>query len=284
MRLGKRYSFDWDRIQCEDPYHIEYSITDICNRNCGCCSHLAPLAKRPNFVSAEEFAEKTEILHGLIPDAHTFWLTGGEPTLHPRFMRLAEIARNIFADNHVGIYTNGMTLERYENDEAFWRFTKDNGIVWAVTFYDRDRAYFESMFERHGCLDNLALLHGGRRFFKLVNYSRDRSVTREKYEKCGWERSKINVRNGKIYNCPSAEFAELFNDYFGLNLKITSDDFLDIDASLTRERIDMFRKEVPFCGQCDIDRRYKQVIPNAPSERKITEWSCLGEVIKDKGV
>ena len=83
------------------------------------------------------------------------------------------------------------------------------------------------------------------------------------------------MRNGKIYNCPSAEFAELFNGYFGERLKITNNDFLEINESLTREQIDAFRKEVPFCGQCDLDKRYKKIVDSAPSERKITEWSCF---------
>lgn len=275
MGLTERYVFDWDRIQNKDGYHIEYSITDICNRNCACCSHLAPLAKAPSFVDEQDFERTATILHKLIPDAHTFWLTGGEPTLHPRFMRLLEISRNIFVDNYVGIYSNGTTLEKYEADESFWRFVKDNGIVWAITCYDKDRAYFETLFKKHGCINDLAILHGGKRFFNLTNYSENQPITHEKYVKCGWERSKINVRNGKIYNCPSAEFAELFNGYFGERLKITNNDFLEINESLTREQIDAFRKEVPFCGQCDLDKRYKKIVDSAPSERKITEWSCF---------
>lgn len=277
MKLSERYVFDWNRIRHEDNYHIEYSITDICNRNCAHCSHLAPLAKSPNFVDERKFENTIKILHNLIPDAHTFWLTGGEPTLHPNFMQLLEISRNAFTDNYVGIYSNGITLERYESDENFWRFVKDNGIVWGITCYDKDKEYFEELFAKHGCINNLAILHRGRRFFNLTNYAMNQPVTHEKYVKCGWERSKINVRNGKIFNCPSVEFADLFNEYFGRNLRITNKDFLVIDENLTREQIDAFRKEVPFCGQCDIDRRYKQIFPNAPSKKLISEWSCFGE-------
>lgn len=274
MKLKDRYVFDWDRILHKDGYHIEYSITDICNRNCAYCSHLAPLAKSANFVGEREFEYTASLLHRLLPDAHAFWLTGGEPTLHPSFMRLLEISRNIFTDNHVGIYSNGITLAKREADETFWRVVRDNGIVWAITCYDNDGAWFERLFAKHGCINNLAILHSGKRFFNLVNYSRGQPVTREKYVKCGWERSKINVRNGKIYNCPSAEFAELFNGYFGARLELTDKDRLVIDENLTREQIDAFRKEVPFCSQCDLDKRYTIITDSTPSERKITEWSC----------
>lgn len=274
MKLKERYVFDWDRIQNNDPYHIEYSVTDICNRNCGYCSHLAPLAKRANFATETEFERTVGILHKVIPDAHTFWLTGGEPTLHPNYPRLLDIARKIFKNNYVGIYSNGTTIQDKENDEPFWKFVADNGIVWAITCYDKSESYFEEMFDKHGCTNNLAILHNGKRFFNLVNYSEGQPVTHEKYIRCGWEKSKINVRGGKIYNCPSAEFAELFNDYFNRNLKITENDYLVIDEDLTRERLNAFRKEVPFCGQCDLSKRYKQIFDCAPSRRAISEWSC----------
>lgn len=273
MMLTKRYDFDWRRIQFDDSYHIEYCITDICNRNCVSCSHLAPLAEKPNYVSKEEFKRVASIMRRVAPDAHTFWLTGGEPTLHPEYMSLLKILRDIYTDRYVGIYTNGTTLDGHENDGAFWDFIRENGIVWAVTGYGRNRRYFEDMFGRHGCLNNLAYLHDGNMFFRLTDYSRNRPVSEEKYRNCGWERSKINIRNGRVYNCPSAEFADLFAKYFGINLEMTESDFLPVDESLSRERLDKFRGPVPFCSQCDIRSRHKGIISNKPSEKKICEWS-----------
>lgn len=272
-RFFGRYVFDWKRIQCEDAYHVEYSITDICNRNCAFCSHLAPLAKKDNFVDVEEFTRVTRILKKCIPDVHTFWLTGGEPTLHPEFLRLLAISRGIYPNSYIGIYSNGITLKKYETDEGFWTFVRENGIVWGITCYDIEKSYFEGLFSGHGCLENLAIVQSGKYFFQLTNYSFDQPVTVEKYEKCGWERSKINVRNGKIYNCPSSEFADLFNGYFGEELKICESDYLVVDENLTRERIEAFRGAIPFCSQCNIERRYKKIYWNEPSKRDVGEWS-----------
>lgn len=272
--LTKPYIFDWKR--CEDvPYIIEYSITDICNRNCTACSHLAPLAKIPNFVDVDEFIKVTDIMRKLIPDAHTFWLTGGEPTLHPQFMQFLNILREIYPDTTVGIYSNGITLKRYEHDEAFWRYIKNAGIVWAVTNYDISPQYFEDLFGSRGCTNNLTIIQSGKMFFKLTNYSRNQPITQEKYEKCGWERSKLNIRNGRIYNCPMAEFADLFNAYFGEGLVVSEDDYLVVDGTLTRERIDAFRRPTPFCSHCDLSKRYKKVFKNAQSCKRKDEWSEL---------
>lgn len=272
-RLKERYVFDWNRIYGKDGYHIEYSVTDICNRNCIACSHLAPLAKEANFVCVKDFTLTTQILQKCIPDVHTFWLTGGEPTLHPEFLQLLKIARKIFMDAYIGIYSNGIALKQYESDEGFWRFVRNNGIVWGITLYGDDLQYFEELFERNGCINNLAIVRGGSWFTNLTNYSQNQPVSYGKYERCGWERCKINVRNGRIYNCPSSEFADLFNGYFGEKLVVTPSDYLIIDETLTRERIDEFKNPMPFCNQCNLEARSKKLFHLEPSKRRMEEWA-----------
>lgn len=274
-RLAERYIFDWKRIEKQDSYHIEYCVTDICNRNCTACSHLAPLAKQPNFVTIEQFSKVVKIIQKCMLDVHTFWLTGGEPTLHPEFLQLLKIAREVFSDSYVGIYSNGSTLKKYETDEVFWDFIGEQGIVWGITSYDADACYFEEIFSKHGCLNNLVIVQSGKLFFNLTNYSKNQPITMEKYQKCGWERSKINVRNGKIYNCPSVEFAELFNNHFDAKLRISQSDYLTIDETLTLEKIEKFRGPIPFCSQCDLNKRYKKIFKNEPSKKNIEEWACL---------
>ena len=269
--LTKPYIFDWHRIFAKDRHHIEYCITDICNRACKSCSHLAPLARKANFVGREEFARTVKIMRKVLPDVHTFWLTGGEPTLHPEYTALLSVLREVYPDAYVGIYTNGVTLKEKGSDTGFWKFTKRSGIVWAVTNYDTPKEYFKELFTSHGCKYNLAAVQSGSTFARLTNYSKGQPVTPEKYIKCGWERSKINIRDGKIYNCPSAEFADLFTEYFGSGPKLTDKDYLVIDERLTREAIERFRGPTPFCAYCDISRR-REIFPNVPSERKREEW------------
>lgn len=271
-RLQERYTFDWNRIYGKDGYHIEYSVTDICNRNCVACSHLAPLAKRPNFVSIEEFVRVTKILHKCLPDIHTFWLTGGEPTLHPEFIRLLSIAREIYCEAYIGIYSNGTTLKKYESDEPFWKFIRENGIVWGITVYDKDLSYYNELFERHDCINNLAIVRVGNWFTNLTAYSKNQPVSEEKYAKCGWERCKINIRNSRIYNCPSCEFVDLFNENFGKNIKVLPEDYLLVDEGLTRERIVNFKKPTHFCSNCNILVRGKKLFHDSQSKKSIDEW------------
>lgn len=273
--LKEPYIFDWHRLLYEKCLYVEYSITDICNRNCRSCSHLAPLALAPNFVREEEFVRVCKVLRRLLPDTHTFWLTGGEPTLHPLFLQLLEKARKIFDNCFVGIYSNGIMLDKLAVYTKLWEFTRENGIVWAITPYEFGAEHFRELFALNGCENNLAIVQSGKMFAKLTNYSHGREVTDEKYLRCGWERCPINVRGGKIYNCPSSEFADLFAAYFGKQLTLTENDYLTVDENLTRERIEKFRGPMPFCSQCDISRRYKDIFMNSPSERNIGEWSEL---------
>ncbi len=273
--LTNRYNFDCKRIQNDDSYHIEYCITDICDRNCAACSHLAPLAVYPNFVGCDKFERDIKILNKILPDIHTFWLTGGEPALHPQFLNLLDISRRTFQTCYVGIYSNGNCLKKYQNDENFWEFIRENGIVWAITNYDCGKEYFENLFGMHGCLNNLTYVHSGKHFFNLTNYSRNQPVSVEKYEKCGWERSKLNIRNGKIFNCPSAEFVDLFNNYFDKDIKLCASDYLEIDEQLTKSRVDNFKGPVPFCENCDLTQRYKKFFKNYKSKKEISEWSTF---------
>ena len=241
---------------------------------------MAPLAKKPNFVNIKDFTKEINILRKVLSDVHTFWLTGGEPTLHPKFLDLLFILRYVFQNCYIGIYSNGQFLEKYRDDKSFWEFVKDNGIVWAITNYDYKSEYIDAVFKENDCFNNLVYVHNGKRFFNLTNYSCNQSVSLDKYQKCGWERSKINIRNGRIFNCPSAEFVDLFNGYFDFDIKLGTEDYLVIDERLTREKIEKFRGPVPFCANCDLTQRYKKFFINTNSKREIQEWSNFKQEIK----
>lgn len=256
------------------PLHqIEYSIIDSCNKNCKSCSHFAPLAKRKNAIGEEEFKTNTERLHRLIPDVHSFWLIGGEPTLHPNYLKLLKILRNIYNDIPVGIMSNGYGVLAKRNDEYFWEFIRENKIVWRITTYDVSPEIYLDLFQKNGCEDLLSLVINNQFLNIAVLTERPQEITKAKYNICGWERLNIFVRNNRIWKCPIVEYIDLFNCYFQKNFTISKDDYLNIDNLLTRKKIIEFN-DCPssFCRYCDMAQRHKKTFTVTSSEKKITEW------------
>lgn len=267
------YNFNHLEISNHPLHQIEYSIIDSCNKNCKACSHFAPLAARPNLLGLEEFARNIEILHQIVPDVHTFWLIGGEPTLHPNYLELLKKLRAIYDDIPVGIMSNGYGVLLRQNDKRFRDFIKDNQIVWRITTYNVSPKVYIDLFEKNSCVDLLSL-DINNQFSNLVVLSdKSQEKTEAKYQKCGWERLNIFVRDGKIWKCPSVEYIDLFNQYFHKNFKIAFDDFLEINDKLTREKLIEF-KNCPssFCRNCDLSKRFSKIFTVEKSKKSISEW------------
>lgn len=267
------YKFNRAEIISHPFHQIEYSIIDTCNKNCKACSHFAPLAKQSNKVSVEEFVKNTKILHNIIPDVHTFWLIGGEPMLHPHYLELLKELRSIYNDIPIGIMTNGYKLLETDTDEKFWGFIREHEIIWHITTYDVAPKRYIELFKRNGCIDLLSL-DINNKFYNLVTLTEEKQeITQEKYGKCGWERLNIFVRNGRIWKCPTVEYIDLFNNYFGKRFEINIDDYLEIDYSLTRERLLTFQNTPSnFCANCDISKRYTSRYEVVKSKKDIKEW------------
>lgn len=267
------YIFNHAEIAQHALHQIEYSIIDSCNKNCRSCSHFSPLAKRANLVSVSEFTINAGILHEVVPDVHMFWLTGGEPTLHPEYMKILERLRNIYSNVPVGIMSNGYSIIKNAGNRNFWAFIRANKIIWRITTYNILPQTYIDLFVQNNCIDLLSL-DENKTFSNLIvltNIKQQSSI--EKYKQCGWERMNIFVRNGCIWKCPAVEYIDLFNNYFNKRLLVHSDDYLHIQEGLTRSEIIKF-KGVPssFCCYCDLTKRHTIKFPVEESKRKISEW------------
>ncbi len=86
------------------PLIYALEITSDCNNKCPGCSNEYKSRRDSGFLH-----QYKEILKSIIPDATDIRITGGEPTLHPNFFEILEIATSY--DAQVTIFTNG----RWEN-------------------------------------------------------------------------------------------------------------------------------------------------------------------------
>ena len=193
--------------------------------------------------------------------------------MHPQYLLMLKELRSIYSDIPIGIMTNGYKLLEAETDKNFWGFIREHEIIWHITTYDVEPKRYIELFERNGCRDLLSL-DINNKFYNLVTLTeKNQEISQKKYNKCGWERLNIFVRNGRIWKCPTVEYIDLFNNYFGKQFEISTDDYLEIDDSLTRERLLMFQN-IPsqFCANCDISKRYTSKYDVVKSKKDIDEW------------
>lgn len=80
-------------------------ITPLCNNRCPGCSNVYADNRTPPPMSA---AQWQTLLASFGPEAVQMRLTGGEPTLHPEFLRILDVATSY--DAWVTIFTNGRWL------------------------------------------------------------------------------------------------------------------------------------------------------------------------------
>lgn len=107
----------WERMNHQTvlgtyPWHQSYTIADFCNAKCAFCE---PYLVKSAFMDDRALGR----IRQLLPYARTFILTGGEPTIHPRFREfLREIQRTIDPRCFFSIITNGARLHRYREELA----------------------------------------------------------------------------------------------------------------------------------------------------------------------
>ena len=85
------------------PIRIEFELTEACNLACSFCYN----SRKPRYTSLETASNILESLAR--QDVLEIVLTGGEPTLHPEFRKIAIIAGELF--NCVLLQTNGTFLD-----------------------------------------------------------------------------------------------------------------------------------------------------------------------------
>ncbi|RJP85254.1 MAG: methyltransferase domain-containing protein [Desulfobacteraceae bacterium] len=87
-------------------------ITDDCNMQCRHCL-FAGTAGNQKRLSLEDIAQSVAEAFQL--GVRTFYLTGGEPLIHPRFDDICRLILNTSDDVHLVVLTNGLLLSRHKD-------------------------------------------------------------------------------------------------------------------------------------------------------------------------
>ena len=92
---------------------IQIEITNACNLNCSNCTRYVGHHKKPYFMSIDMVARAIKSLEGF---PGQIGIMGGEPTIHPEFIKILELVRDLIPDRRKReLWTNGRNWFKYED-------------------------------------------------------------------------------------------------------------------------------------------------------------------------
>jgi hypothetical protein len=265
---------------------FEVHLCEHCNLNCKGCSHFSPLAEK-QFLDPGIFERDIKRLSVLSNrQAEEINLLGGEPLLHPELLAIQNIARRYFDQPvRIRLITNGLLLARKKED--FWRNCRDNGISVEISGYPvainiKKIADLAEHFGVRVILRRIgAAANGGggegsdtkeiERWFKRpLDLSGTQNID-EMYAHCLNGNQCLWLENGKMATCGLPSWIRHFNRYFGVNLQVSDDDFVDIfKVESIEELLAKLARPIPFCRYC----RYAESVPAKweVSKKEMSEW------------
>lgn len=253
--------------------NIELDLVEHCDLNCKNCSHFSNISPESiiplNTIKNDLYKLSTLAETKL----HNLKIMGGEPLLHPDLIEIMNYSRECFPNSNILLVTNGLKL--LSQTKEFWLSCKNNNIEITPTKYpiNVDYAKIESIAEE---------------YHVMYRYYNDAKVTKTSYrsaldlngtqnpkvscELCFRARNCATLIRGKLYLCPVAATAHIFNEQFNENLIVAENDYILLSSVRTLKEITSFlSKEIPFCRYCDIANTTEGETWGITS-KKINEW------------
>ncbi|MEI0446103.1 radical SAM protein [Brachyspira intermedia] len=227
----------------ESLYNIEVQIVDHCNLNCYGCTHYSTLAKE-NFIDINNFKNDIEELSKKI-DLNKFRIMGGEPLLHPNIINFLEESRKYLPNTKICLVTNGILLPKMNIE--FWNALRNNNIQIDITKYpplnDNFSKYLD-LCDEYGV--KIGDIHVANKFWFIFNPSGDSDLL-QTFNNCTQKNCK-NLRNGKLYHCPTSLYIDFYNKYFNKNIPVSPG--IDIYSNSSKEIINFFNTPIETCKFC----------------------------------
>ncbi|GHT18404.1 hypothetical protein AGMMS4957_00660 [Bacteroidia bacterium] len=252
--------------------YFEVHLTDHCNLNCKACSHFCPVAD-DNFLDVESFRRDcirlAELTNGNIL---VIRLMGGEPLLHPQVTVFFDIARKYFPHTKIAVVSNGILLPK--QPDTFWQSCKKNRIEVHISNYpikiDRETITQKAATFDVVLVDIENTNKEWKKYFVLDIHGQ--GDCQKSFDNCAQANNCTNLREGKIYVCPTVAYISFFNKYFEQNLETTEQDYLDIYKVKNQQEIfDFLCKPMPFCRYCNVENQ--ESLEWGVSKREISEWT-----------
>lgn len=160
-------------------------VTTACDRDCpDCCEGDVVLRAKGRIFSPESIAADVAALG----DIGTVTLTGGEPTLHPKFEEVARLARAARGSKFLRLISNGAKLEKHAAalkyfdrvDMSVFTDESNAGTPTDPTIVDRVRA---------------AKPDTDFRSYVVIHSKSSGKMA------CGREKNSVSTMDGRVYGC-----------------------------------------------------------------------------------
>lgn len=111
-------------------------LTDNCNLKCFACGYKCENVENPWYINDEDFKNTLLKLKGTHIDNcsnYSINLTGGDPLLHPNWLKYALLTREILPECICYVSTNGLLFNSIPDDTLM--FCVKNNIRFGITIY-----------------------------------------------------------------------------------------------------------------------------------------------------
>ena len=209
-------------------------LTDKCNLNCFSCGYKCENVKDPWYINDEDFENILLKLKNTNIDNcsnYSINLTGGDPLLHPNWLKYALLTRKILPECVCYISTNGLLLHSIP-DEVL-QFCINNNIRFGITIYPsmkllpmylQIKERFEKLKISNFLSWNPTKITFGKHTF--LNLNEQKLYSNNKmfdicYEHMFKECDFCFIYKNKLYNCQNAFYQDRMNGIsdiaFGIN-------------------------------------------------------------------
>lgn len=228
-------------------FGLEYHLVDSCNLKCAGCSHYSSLLDNKTYPTLEEIIEDMNLLKEKVGD-NLRWLRllGGEPLIHPQITECLIKIRELFSNTNISIITNGLLLEKMEQN--FYNACLEHKIKIRITNYGFDKIHliYEKIKKMGIFVDYYRVAN--RWHYQHIRLTEDRI---DCLKRCIYKNICNNYRNGKIYLCPHIAYIEYFNKYFNKDVKLDESDYISLNEIKSFEELKEKLKNLKpnFCSQ-----------------------------------
>lgn len=236
-----------EKIKRGHKYNILIDITSVCNLNCyGCCVGCHENGPK-YFIDPEQLKETLPHLKSICNHLDYLVLSGGEPTLHPKFLEICKIVRDIFPNNGILVFSNGILLNKFSQEEL--NLLKELDITFSISLYP-EKKLLNHIYKNIELLEKNNIATAGifdksrPVFFKNSINASDIDRSNDNFNSCDKKNEKFFVLiDNKIFGC---DIGMLFTN---ANIPIQPDSYALVHELKNEEQL--FGLKTKICSMCN---------------------------------